>query len=147
MPSDFALSLPSFPCLPPKNVQRSSRSSLSGHNMCGFSRHTDIKISLKHVRLSGCLHIEERLNEGPRLQRKHEDENEAKQNKRNTRESRHDICFLDDLIAFGINVDQRTRTRGNGAKRQNKGRDISWQNGSMLHVCPGHKCFSYTGTV
>ena len=30
------------------------------------------------------LHIEGRLNEGPRLQRKHKDENEAKQNKRNT---------------------------------------------------------------
>ena len=28
----------------------------------------------------------------PRLQRKHKDENEAKQNKRNTRERRHDIC-------------------------------------------------------
>ena len=45
----------------------------------------------KHVRLSGRLHIEGRLNEGPRLQRKHKDENEAKQNKRNTREIRHDI--------------------------------------------------------
>ena len=40
----------------------------------------------KHVRLSGRLHIEGRLNEGPRLQRKHKDENGAKQNKRNTRE-------------------------------------------------------------
>ena len=47
----------------------------------------------KHVWLSGRLHIEGRLNEGPRLQRKHKDqENEAKQNKRNTRERRHDIC-------------------------------------------------------
>ena len=45
----------------------------------------------KHVWLSGRLHIEGRLNEGPRLQRKHKDENEAKQNKRNTRERRHDI--------------------------------------------------------
>ena len=42
--------------------------------------------------LSGRLHIKGRLNEGPRLQRKHKDENEAKQNKRNTRERRHDIC-------------------------------------------------------
>ena len=33
----------------------------------------------KHVRLSGRLHIEGRLNEGSRLQRKHKDENEAKQ--------------------------------------------------------------------
>ena len=48
----------------------------------------------KHVWLSGRLHIEGRLNEGPRLQRKHKDENEAKQNKRNTRERRHDICKL-----------------------------------------------------
>ena len=40
----------------------------------------------KHVWLSERLHIEERLNEGSRLQRKHRDENEAKQNKRNTRE-------------------------------------------------------------
>ena len=43
-------------------------------------------------------------------------------------------CFLDDLRAFGINADQRTtaaRTRGNGAERQNKGRNISWRNGSL----------------
>ena len=40
----------------------------------------------------GGLHIEERLNERPRLQWKHKDENEAKQNKRNTREKHHDIC-------------------------------------------------------
>ena len=46
----------------------------------------------KDVWLSGRLHVEGRLNEGPRLQRKHKDENEAKQNKRNTRERRHDIC-------------------------------------------------------
>ena len=42
----------------------------------------------KYVWLSGRLHIEGRLNEGPRLQRKHKDENEAKQNKRSTRERR-----------------------------------------------------------
>ena len=46
----------------------------------------------KHVWLSGRLHTEGRLNEGPRPQRKHKDENEAKQYKRNTRERRHDIC-------------------------------------------------------
>ena len=40
----------------------------------------------KHVWLSGCLHIE-----GPRLQRKHKEENQA-ENKCNTRERRHDIC-------------------------------------------------------
>ena len=44
-------------------------------------------------------------------------------------------CFLDDLRAFGINADQWTtaiqRARGNGAERQNKGRKISWQNGSL----------------
>ena len=36
--------------------------------------------------------MEGRLNEGPWLQRKHEDENEAKQNKGDTRERRHGIC-------------------------------------------------------
>ena len=50
------------------------------------------KIKNKHVWLSGRLHIGGRLNEGPRLQRTYKDENEAKQNKRNTRERRHDIC-------------------------------------------------------
>ena len=40
------------------------------------------------------MHIEERLNEGPRLQCKHKDENEIKQkqNRCNTREIKHDIC-------------------------------------------------------
>ena len=33
--------------------------------------------SKEHVWLSGRLHVEGRLSEGPRLQRKHEDENEA----------------------------------------------------------------------
>ena len=37
-----------------------------------------IKGKKKHVWLSGRLHIEGRLNEGPRLQRKHKYENEAK---------------------------------------------------------------------
>ena len=45
-----------------------------------------------YVWLSGRLHIEGRLNEGPRLQREHKGENEAKQNKGNTRERRHGIC-------------------------------------------------------
>ena len=36
-------------------------------------------------------HIEGRLNEGPRLQRKHKDENEEKQNKVDTRERQDDI--------------------------------------------------------
>ena len=45
----------------------------------------------KHVWLSGRLHIGGRLNEGPRLKRKHKDEYEAKQNKRNARQRRHDI--------------------------------------------------------
>ena len=44
------------------------------------------------VWLSGCcLHIEGRLNEEPRIHRKHRDKNKAKQNKRNTRERRHGI--------------------------------------------------------
>ena len=42
--------------------------------------------------LSGRLHIEGRLNEGPRLERKHKDENELKKNIRNTRGRRHGIC-------------------------------------------------------
>ena len=32
------------------------------------------------------------MNEGPRLQRNHKDENEAKLDKRNTTERRHGIC-------------------------------------------------------
>ena len=44
-------------------------------------------------------------------------------------------CFLEDLRAFGINADQwRTAAQDegeNGAERQNKGRNISWQNGSL----------------
>ena len=40
-------------------------------------------------------------------------------------------CFLHDLRAFGINADQWTRrlqpiTRGDGAQRRNKGRNILW---------------------
>ena len=51
------------------------------------------EIMCLHARgMPECLHIKGRLNEGPRLQRKHKDENEVKQNKRNTRERRHDIC-------------------------------------------------------
>ena len=46
----------------------------------------------KDMCLSGRRHIEERLNEGPWLQRKHEDGNEAKRTKGNTRERHHDIC-------------------------------------------------------
>ena len=43
-------------------------------------------------------------------------------------------CVLDDLRAFGINADQWTTaatTRGNGAGRWNKGRNVSWRNGSL----------------
>ena len=43
-------------------------------------------------------------------------------------------CFLNDLRAFGINADNgrlQPRTRGNGAERENKGRNISWRNGSL----------------
>ena len=52
------------------------------------------KVRKIHVWLSGRLHIKGRLNEGPRLRQKHEDENEAKQNKCNTslRERQHDTC-------------------------------------------------------
>ena len=37
-------------------------------------------------------------------------------------------CFLDDLRAFGR---LQPKTRGNGAERRNKGRNISWRNGSL----------------
>ena len=57
-----------------------------------LQKSTSPKKKKKHVWLSGRLRIEGRLNEGPRIQRKHKDENEAKQNKHNTRERRHDIC-------------------------------------------------------
>ena len=44
-------------------------------------------------------------------------------------------CFLDDLRAFGINVDAngrlQPRTRGNDAGRQIKERNVSWRNGSL----------------
>ena len=43
-------------------------------------------------------------------------------------------CFLDDLKAVGINADQWTpaaQEERNGAERQNKGWNISWQNGSL----------------
>ena len=50
-------------------------------------------------------------------------------------------CFLNDLGSFGIdtNTDQWTtsgrpvddRTKGSGARRRNKRRDVSWQNGSL----------------
>ena len=43
-------------------------------------------------------------------------------------------CFLDDLRAFGINADQWTteaQDEGIGAERRNKGRNISWRNGSL----------------
>ena len=50
-------------------------------------------------------------------------------------------CFLDDFRAFGMNTHQWTaaaqdegewrRTRGNGAGRRNKGRNVSWRNGSL----------------
>ena len=55
------------------------------------------------------------------------------------------VCFLDDLRAFGINADQWTtavsRTRGNGAGRRNKGRNVSRRNGSLQRI-PEHdgKC-------
>ena len=56
-----------------------------------IKRHLQIDKSEKKMWLSGRLHIEGLLNEGPRLQRKHKDENEAKHNKDNTKEKRHGI--------------------------------------------------------
>ena len=46
----------------------------------------------KHVWLSGRLHTEGRLNEGPRLQRKHKDKNEAKQNEGNVTPGKYVIA-------------------------------------------------------
>ena len=43
-------------------------------------------------------------------------------------------CFLDDLRAFGINANQWTtaaQDERNCAERQDKGRNISWRNGSL----------------
>ena len=43
-------------------------------------------------------------------------------------------CFQDDLRAFGINADQRTtaaQDEGGSARRRNKGRNVSWRNGSL----------------
>ena len=44
-------------------------------------------------------------------------------------------CFLDDLRAFGASTPTsgrlQLRTRGDGAERQNKGRNISWRNGLL----------------
>ena len=43
---------------------------------------SDISKKNKHVWLSGRLHIEGRLNEGPRLQQKHKTKNEPKQKRK-----------------------------------------------------------------
>ena len=43
-------------------------------------------------------------------------------------------CFLDGLKAFGINADQWTaaaQDEGDGGGRRNKGRNVSWRNGSL----------------
>ena len=40
-------------------------------------------------------------------------------------------CFLDDLRAFVINADQWTTAAQDEGERQNKGRNILWQNGSL----------------
>ena len=43
-------------------------------------------------------------------------------------------CFLDDVRASASTPTSgqlQPRTRGNGAERRNKGRDISWRNGSL----------------
>ena len=48
----------------------------------------------KHAWLTECLHIEGRLNEGPRLQRKHSDEKRSKTKQTNVtpEKTRHGIC-------------------------------------------------------
>ena len=52
----------------------------NGNGTKKYSEKATYKKKKKNVWLSGHLHIEGRLNEGPRLQLKHRDENEAKQN-------------------------------------------------------------------
>ena len=47
----------------------------------------------------GRLHIEGRVDGGPRLQRKHKDENEAKQNIRNTRKRRTE--YFSGIVPLG----------------------------------------------
>ena len=59
-------------------------------------------------------------------------------------------CFLEDLRAFGINANQWTtaaQDEGNGAGGRTKGRNVSWQNGSLLRK-PGldHGMQSYART-
>ena len=51
----------------------------SGNGIKNTQKKRHLQKKKKHVWLSGRLHIEGRLNEGPRLQRKHLDENDAKQ--------------------------------------------------------------------
>ena len=75
-----------------------------------ISKRPKRKNKKKHAWLSGRLLIEGRLNEGQRLQRKHRDQNEAKQNRRNTREKRHGICKpIARRIQVRFTCDQSTR--------------------------------------
>ena len=74
--------------------------------------HISEKKKKKRVWLSGRLHIEGRLNEGPRLRRKHKDQNEAKQNKRNTtRERRNDIAWHGMACHLSANQKEAKETR------------------------------------
>ena len=63
-----------------------------------------LQINKRKKKATGRLHIEGRLNEGPRLQRKHKDENEAKQNKGNTGRE-------EDVMAVGAPAYRRTIER------------------------------------
>ena len=75
-----------------------------------------LKISKRKKERNTCvwllrrLHIEGRLNEGPRLQRKHKDENKAKQNKGNTRERRHGIYLQTRHHLWLVDKGERTST-------------------------------------
>ena len=51
------------------------------------NRKSDISKKNKHVWLSGRLHVEGRLNEGSRLQRKHEDEKRSKAKQSKTKQT------------------------------------------------------------
>ena len=85
------------------NVLSIQRESGNGTKNTRKKRHLKIN-KKKHVWLSGRLYIEGRLNEGPRLQRKRRDENEAKQNKRQNKQK-------ETRVAIGAPVHRRTIER------------------------------------
>ena len=73
------------------SIQRENGKGTKNTRKKSTSPNKQKEIRKKHV-VSGHLHLEGRLNEGPRLQQKHKkDENEAKLNKGNI-ERRYGVC-------------------------------------------------------